>query len=284
MKKQLIFASMSAILALAVAQSAYATPTNINDDYVGGDNHGYGDVIGKKAWFDIYSMDVERIGNMLSVTINTNFAGRGDDRLFNSSTRTAASGYDGVNLDTSNGIGYGDLFLSSSWTPVGNAATNYVDDNFYAVGTTDWSYAFSLDDRWATNGGNGSLYSLNGLDGEASDILLSEDFLNRNTFRNGQEIAVKTDGKDPIPNSSPDDPESNTWSIIADTDTTVGKIHFLIDLTGTSLAGSDTIALHWGMTCGNDTIEGEYSVPEPAMLGLLALGLIGIGVSQRKRS
>ena len=220
MRKQLLIsAGISAILALAMAQSAYATPTNINDDYVGGDDHGYGDVIGKKAWFDIYSMDVERIGNMLSVTINTNFAGRGDDRLFNSSTRTAASGYDGVN-----------------------------DDNFYAVGTTDWSYAFSLDDRWATNGGNGSLYSLNGLDGEASDILLSEDFLNRNTFRNGQEIAVKTDGKDPIPNSSPDDPESNTWSIIADTDTTVGKIHFLIDLTGTSLAGSDTIALHWGMT------------------------------------
>jgi len=55
-------------------------------------------------------------------------------------------------------------------------------------------------------------------------------------------------------------------------------ISFLIDLTSTSLAGSDTIALHWGMTCGNGAIEGEYSVPEP---GIMAIDLIGIGVSKR---
>ena len=67
-----------------------------------------------------------------------------------------------------------------------------------------------------------------------------------------------------------------TWN------TTVNRVNFEIDLTGTALAGSKTIALHWGMTCGNDTIEGEYSVPEPAILGLLALGLVGIGISKRK--
>ena len=59
-------------------------------------------------------------------------------------------------------------------------------------------------------------------------------------------------------------------------------IQFEIDLSGTGLANSANIALHWGMTCGNDTIEGEYSVPEPAILGLLAIGLIGIGVSKRR--
>lgn len=32
------------------------------------------------------------------------------------------------------------------------------------------------------------------------------------------------------------------------------------------------------------SIEYEYNVPEPAMLGLLALGLIGIGVSKRKKA
>jgi hypothetical protein len=69
---------------------------------------------------------------------------------------------------------------------------------------------------------------------------------------------------------------SSSWSL------TTGKINFLIDLTGTDLAYSNTIALHWGMTCANDTIEGEYTVPEPAILSLLALGLIGIGVSKRK--
>lgn len=263
MKKQsIISAGMIAILALVVAQTASATI--INDDYWGGNDHGRGDVIGKKAWFEIKSMDVELTGNSLSVTVNTNFAGRGDDGLY--------SGGRMPDLTMGKGIGYGDLFLSSAWTP-NTDAPHYASDN--SSNGTEWSYAFSLgEQRWATEGGSGSLYSLVA-DGTDSDTLLSEDFLNRGIFRNGQEIAVITEDKEAI--------SSGSWSILDDTNDTVGKINFLIDISGTRLAGSSTIALHWGMTCGNDTIEGEYSVPEPAILGLLALGLIGIGVSQRKR-
>ena len=44
MKKQIISAGISAILALAMAQPANATL--IMDTYIGGDDHGYGDVIG----------------------------------------------------------------------------------------------------------------------------------------------------------------------------------------------------------------------------------------------
>ena len=70
---------------------------------------------------------------------------------------------------------------------------------------------------------------------------------------------------------------TSNWTV----DDANNTITFLIDLTGTNLERSDTIALHWGMTCGNDTIEGQYTVPEPAILGLLAMGLIGIGISKR---
>ena len=242
---------VAAALSLVIAQSAYATPTTINDNYIGGDANGWGDVIGNTTYFDTHSMDVELVGNMLSVSINTNFAGRGDDGLFSG-------------LTGGNGIGYGDLFLASSWNPYG--AAPYVEDN--ASNGTDWAVAFSLDDRW-TDGGTGSVYNLAG---DNSDVLLSEDFLTGGTFRNGQEIAVDTTGKTAVSSGI-------NWDI------TGNNINFLIDLTGTALEGSDTIALHWGMTCGNDTIEGEYTVvPEPAVLGLLAIGLIGIGVSQRKRS
>lgn len=246
---------MTAILAIPMIQSAHATL--INDDYIGGEDHGYGDVIGNEAIFGVYSMDVELTGNLLSVSINTNFAGR--------------AGAASWATDGGEGIGYGDLFLSNSWTPVGSAADGFINDNFYATGTTNWSYAFSLDDRWDNNGGTGSLYSLTG---DGTDVLLSEDFLSSGTFRDGQEVAVKTSEKTAI--------NSSNWDIIADTNSTVGKITFLIDLTGTSLAGSDTIALHWGMTCANDTIEGEYSVPEPGIFALLSMGLLGIGVIQRK--
>ena len=245
----------AATLALAVTQSAYATPTNIIDNYIGSDNNGWGDVIGDTAKFDIQNMDVELVGNMLSVSINTNFAGRGDDKLFSSLTNN--------DLSNSNGIGYGDLFLASSWNPYGDAP--YIGDNY--TNGTQWDLAFSLDDRW-TDGGTGSLYSL---DGSANELLLSENFLSGGTFRNGQEMAVNTAGKTALGSGI-------SWDI------TTGSINFLIDLTGTALEGSDTIALRWGMTCGNDTIEGQYTVPEPAMLGLLALGLIGIGFSQRRKN
>lgn len=254
-------AMLTAILTSAIAQVAYATPTIIDDNYIGGNDHKWGDVIGDKNLFDVYSMDVELLaGNLLSVSINTNFAGRGDNGLFSGYT------YDG------NGIGYGDLFLSGSWTPCLNVACSspYKTDN-NANGTI-WEYGFSLDDRYK-DGGTGSLYSLNG---DNSDVLLSENFLKGATFRNGQEIAVDTTNKKAI--------NSSSWDLVADTNNTVGKINFLIDLNGTTLAGSDTIALHWGMSCGNDTIEGEYSVPEPAILGLLAIGLIGVGVSKRNKT
>ena len=249
MNKQLLKSSVvSAILTLAIAQSANATL--INDDYIGGDEHGWGDVIGDKAKFDTHSMDVELDGNILSVSINTNFAGLGDEKLFSSLTKDK-------------GIGYGDLFLASSWNPYGTAP--YSEDN--STNGTEWAVAFSLDDRW-TDGGFGSLYDLAS---DQSDILLSDDFLTGGTFRNGQEIAVDRTDKKAVSSGI-------SWDI------TGNNINFLIDLTGSALEGTDTIALHWGMTCGNDTIEGAYSVPEPAMLGLLALGLIGIGVSQRKRN
>jgi len=246
------------VLALSLSQPVYALPTTIYDNYIGGDDHGHGDVIGSDV-FDVLSMDVELLdNNILSVVINTNFAGKGDEARFSTST------YSG------NGIGYGDLFLSDTWSPVGDAP--YLDDNYYAEGTTDWSLAFSLgDERW-TDGGTGSLYSLDGNDDD--DILLSEDFLSRNTFRNGQEMAVNTEGKEA------DYINSSLWTV----DDANNTISFLIDLTGTSLEGSDTIALHWGMTCANDTIEGVYSVPEPEMLGLLAIGLLGIGFGQRKKT
>jgi PEP-CTERM motif len=43
------------------------------------------------------------------------------------------------------------------------------------------------------------------------------------------------------------------------------------------------LGLSWNMTCGNDTIQGDYSVPEPGTIGLLSLGLLGVGFASRRR-
>ncbi len=257
---------MRHILSLAVlaaaSTAAFTTQAGmqtIADTYIGSENHGYGDVIGSTYKFQVFSMDVGLIGTSLHVNINTNFAGRGDDGEFASATKNGK------------GIGYGDLFLSSSWNPYGDAPY-YQDDN---VTGTLWTYAFALDNQWG-NGGTGTLYQLNGAT-NADNALMSDSFFKpRVTYRNGQEISVKEENQTAI--------SQGTWSIdygrYGNYDD--NSLRFVIDLAGTSLLSSDQIALHWGMTCGNDTIEGAYEVPEPSILALLGLGMLGIGLTRRK--
>lgn len=244
------------MLSAVIFQPVSSLATVIVDNYVGSDSHSWGDRIGNDT-FEIHNMDVSLTGTMLSVTINTNFAGN---------TGVFAS-YTYNNM----GIGYGDLFLSNSWDPFGTAP--YMLDD--AATGTKWTYGFALDDRW-NNGGSGTLYQLNGLTNDANADL-SEDFIkNTATYRNGQEVAVDvTDNAGNLTEIS----SSGTWSI-----TNGSSINFLIDLAGTDLlsSGSNEIGLHWGMTCGNDTIEGAYALPEPGMLALLSTGLAGLFVARRR--
>jgi len=247
-------ATMVSMLAVQVSQAAI-----IADNYVGANDHGWGDVIGDAADFDILGLEGELNGNILTVSIRTNFAGKGDDGLFDWAT---VSG---------NGIGYGDLFLSAGWNPNGDAPYTG-DDN--STGNV-WSYGFALDNRYMSESqvGRGTLYSLNGPN-NADNILMSDDFLNAGTFRNGQEVAVNTLAD--VTAISP-----GSWNIDADNK----LINFYIDLTGTTLLGADVIGLHWGETCGNDVIEGGLSVspvPVPAAVWLFASGLLGlVGVARR---
>ena len=245
------FVGLALLLPLS-ASISNAAPVTIYDDYIGADDHGWGDVIGSETLFDIHYMEIDLIGNMLSVDIYTNFAGLGHTKL-----------YDTLTFDGS-GIGYGDLFLSSEWTPFG--VGQYLGDD-YNTGTT-WTYGFALDDRYAAGGGIGTLYQLNG--NNNADALLSDDFLSGGTFRNGQEIAVDTGGD--ITNI-----RTGAWTVNAD------HLSFSFDISGTELLNGPEIAVHWGMTCGNDIIEGAAPVPEPSTMLLFGTGLIGLARLSRKR-
>ena len=54
------------------------------------------------------------------------------------------------------------------------------------------------------------------------------------------------------------------------------------DMAGLGWGDDFILDAHWTMSCGNDAIDGHTSVPEPAGLSLLALGLMGF--IRRKRA
>jgi len=259
-----VFTKSSILSALALSISSVsfsASATTILDGYVGANDNGHGDVIGDTALFDTHGMTISRSGNSLLISIDSNFAGKGDDGLFG-------------NLTNGNGIGYGDVFLSATWDPEGSAP--YAgDDN--SNGTV-WSYGFNLFDRYMSendqSNGHGTLYSLNSGNNDA-DILMSDDFLTSGIFRNGQEVAVDT------VNGNVTALNQGLWNI----DTANNLINFEIDISNTSLLASSAIAVHWGPTCANDVIEGVSPVPVPAAVWLFVSGMAGLfGLSVRRKS
>ncbi len=257
MNKTGIISGVVLLLAATSVQSAI-----IMDNYIGANHHGYGDVIGSVNNFQINSMDVEINGTILTVSVDTTFAGKGDNGLFSGSTFG------------NTGIGYGDLFLSSSWTPDG--VPNYETDD--SSNGTVWSHGFSLDNRWMNENdtGTGVLYSLNaGIN--SANINMSDSFLSAGYFRNNQEVAVD---RGSLSTSALDN--IGSWGITANT------VDFNIDLAGTGLLDGSELALRWEFTCANDVIEGAVGVPAvpvPAAVWLFGSGLIGLfGVARRKKS
>ena len=236
---------------LAYASGAAAFP--INDSYYGGDDHHYGDIVGGPV-FDVQGASIKRNGTQLTVDIFTNLAGHADEFLFPQFTDRPVSKIDGRAM----GIGYGDLFLASQWTPFGNDAHHLQDNN---VTGTHWTYGFSIDgDRWTDAGGTGTFYALTGASNDAN-ALLSNDFLSGAVFRDGQEVGVDRASPTVVALGT------GSWSV----DSTPGNRHlsFVFDVANSGLATSPNIALHWAMSCANDTVEGVQFVPEPGTLALM---------------
>ncbi len=238
-------------LAVILGGSSLANAYMVDDNYVGGDDHGYGDVIGKKSWYDTHGLDVHISGTQVTVDIFTNFGSAGSVGSYAGLTRN------------DRGIGFGDLFLSSSWDPYGSAP--YADDNS-SKGTT-WTYGVSVNGRYAQNPGErvATLYKL-----DSDDIRNSDFWMTGGVYRNGQEVTVKRNTAEEVSSAS--------WSF-GD-----GKVSFVFDAAGTDLLSGDELALHWAMLCGNDVIEGSVpvSVNEPGSIALLGLGLFGLGFLRRK--
>ena len=159
---------------------------------------------------------------------------------------------------------YGDLFISTDgWTADGSRP-NYLSDNYK---TGDWEYVLDTSSGQLF-GGDFSII----LSDYAPPYLGNE---NRYIVRNGQEVLYGSGGTLIDGNNGVTLKSSAADSFLL----------YNIDLAFLDLE-SNVIGLKWGMTCANDTIEGQVTapVPEPGTLLLFGVGLIGLAFYRRRRN
>jgi hypothetical protein len=252
-----------------------ASAVTLTDNYWGGLNTydpANGDIIGPASEFDVTQADVTRVGpggNTLKVVIHTAFAGL-------AGTPDVA------------GTGYGALFLmpGADWHPTGSAADHYGSDT-YVPG--EWKYAFAIPQAPGPGSQAGSYLAgstvggLFALKSDGSDVLRSNvngDFVTYPYpgnpgyyFRQGEAVQYIADG-------STKSIFGGQWAV----DAPASTITFLID--DNNFLGND-LALSWAMTCANDVIQGQVSLPSavplPPTFGLFLTGLGGMGAFGRWR-
>lgn len=244
----------AACLIITLPAKAGGISDNGVNGYWGADSHGKGDVIGSSV-YDILGASITRVGSVLTVVVQTNFAGH--------------AGADA--WAATNGIGYGDLFLAQSWNPYGSDAHH---SNDKANNGTKWGWGFSLDDRWNNDGGTFKLYELKGTNTQT--IRNSEYYINCTgcIYRDGQAAGINTGAASYVKDTG----KTGKWTVLDDK-----ELRFTIDIASTNLMNFSSFAMHWGETCQNDVIEGFTSaVPLPSSLPLLLLGLVALGCVRQR--
>lgn len=152
------------------------------------------------------------------------------------------------------GTQLGDLFLST---------------NGYQGDGEQWEYALKLDSYLpTTTSGAIALYNV-----QTANIVNSS-ALPGYIYRAGQEVQYNPANQTALATGS--------WNLFniggsSDTDDFL-RFTFAYDFGDVS-----TYGLHWGMTCGNDVVEGTAPVPEPSAMLLFGTGLMGLGGILRRK-
>jgi hypothetical protein len=163
-------------------------------------------------------------------------------------------------------IKYGDLFISDNgWSAFGSAP--YLSDNH----TNGEKWEFIVDTKL------GGIYENNG-------YKISDNVNRYGTFRNGQEVlrdarkSVVSRGQASVAIQG-ETIDGQLWNTLT----------YTMSLSALGIIEGDSVGFKWGMTCANDTIEGQVEIPvtpnelpEPASLTLFATGVVGLAMRRRR--
>jgi len=252
MKKFLsILLVVAALVSISSMASAYSSWT-IADNYIGADpthNSWDGkDVVGDNNLFGVDRMEIKLEDKLLTIDIYSYY-------------------FDNIGkYETS----LGDLFISNDgWNPYGDAP--YVNDN--STNGEDWEYAFHIN-RDAQGNLTGALYDIQ----NAQDHIVLSSAPSGYIYRVGQEVLVNTNGLNSV--------ASGNVNIVDVPNSGLDYLSISFDISALHMKPGDLMGLHWGMSCGNDVIEGAFDpgiVPEPSTVFLIGIGLLGVLGIGRKR-
>lgn len=312
---QWIALSTMSLSVMSINATTIPTTTGgiIQDTYIGagysGDvKHGGhpDDTNNSNSKYNINTMEVSRVDNLMTVVINSNFVGH-----------------------NSGDIQFGDLFMaandpgdnSNPWNPeslTGDRYSNNKPGEEASNTGTNWNYAYTLEnykqDNYWYNQKQSSNYENDRNDNSGQGRLVSgfsnSDLVNSaSNNRTSQAVSLK---RSKIRKDSYWKKVNGQWDIASDYTTTnaydnthgdwtnwttndaANTLTFSFDVSGTALATANQIAFRWAMTCANDIIEGLVHfkgadstgggnpIPEPHTILLMLLGMAGIAYKRKQ--